>query len=303
MPGGKMHADEMAIDAELVRHLLLAQYPDWAQLPLAPVESAGTDNALYRLGKDMVVRLPRIASATAQVHKEHQWLPRLAPHLPLTIPTPLVLGAPGIGYPWSWSIYRWLDGDNALQSAPEQPHQAARTIAQFISALQGVDSSDGPLPGAHNFGRGVPLAERDNATRQAIAELGTLVDAPAVIAIWESALHASVWAEPPVWIHGDLQAGNLLVHHGRISSVIDFGGLAVGDPACDLMIAWTYLSADTRRTFRAALAIDDATWTRGRGWALSFAVIALPYYQHTNPALAGIARRTIDELLSDGGVA
>ena len=262
-------------------------------------DSAGTDNAIYRLGDDMAVRLPRIHWATGQVEKEHEWLPRLAPLLPLAIPVPLAKGMPGEGYPWHWSVYRWLEGENATIERIADPRQAATDLAQFIAALQRIDPTGGPPPGAHNSFRGVPLAMRDAPTRAAIAALRGTLDTDAVTAAWEAALRAPAWRGPPVWIHGDLQSGNLLAQRGRLSAVIDFGCLGVGDPACDLMVAWTLFSAETRDVFRAALPVDDATWARGRGWALSVGLIALPYYQNTNPVLAGIARRAIDEVLAD----
>ena len=299
MSTGKMHVDEVDTDVSLVRRLLAAQFPHWADMPIEPVPSAGTDNAIYRLGDDMAVRLPRIDWAIEQVHKEHEWLPRLAPLLPLDIPVPLAKGAPGDGYPWHWSIYRWLEGEEATVETIADMHQAAPDIAQFILSLQRIDTAGGPTPGPHNFGRGVPLATRDTRTREGIASVSTMFDADALIEAWDAALQAPVWQGPPVWIHGDLKPGNLLVQQGRLSAVIDFGGLNVGDPACDLIIAWNFFSAETRDVFRAALAVDDATWARGRGWALSIGLIALPYYQITNPVLAEISRRSIAEVLAD----
>ncbi|MGA7730583.1 MAG: aminoglycoside phosphotransferase family protein [Chloroflexia bacterium] len=299
MPAGKMHVGEVDTDVSLVGRLLAAQFPHWADMPIEPVPSAGTDNAIYRLGDDMAVRLPRIDWAIEQVHKEHEWLPRLAPLLPLDIPVPLAKGAPGDDYPWHWSVYRWLEGEEATAETIADIRQAATDIAQFILSLQRIDTTGGPTPGPHNFGRGVPLATRDARTREGIASLSTMFDADALIEAWEVALQAPVWQGPPIWIHGDLKPGNLLVQQGRLSAVIDFGGLNVGDPACDLIIAWNLFSAETRDVFRAALAVDDATWARGRGWALSIGLIALPYYQITNPVLAEISRRSIAEVLTD----
>lgn len=295
----KMHADEVETDAALVRRLLAAQFPRWAHLPIAPVPSAGTDHALYRLGEDKVVRLPRIHWAVGQADKEQRWLPWLAPHLPLAVPVPLAVGAPGAGYPWRWSVYPWLDGENASLDRLADPHQAAADLAGFVAALQRIDASDGPPPGDHNSWRGVPLAARDEATRAAIAALRGALDTDALTAAWEAALATPAWAGRSVWLHGDLQAGNLLAQDGRLSAVIDFGCLGVGDPACDVMPAWTLFTAATRPAFRAALAVDDATWARGRGWALSFGLIALPYYWDTNPGLAAIARHAIAEALAD----
>lgn len=295
----KMHDDEVDTSVSLVRRLLITQFPQWANLPVEPAHSAGTGNALYRLGDDMVVRLPRIPSAVGQVNKEQKWLPILAPRLPLNIPIPLAKGHPSDDYPWHWSVYRWLEGEDATTAPIVDPRQAATDLAQFIIALQGIEDSGGPPPGEHNFYRGVPLATRDRETRDAIAALHDVFDAGQVTAAWDAAVETPVWSGAPVWIHGDLHAGNLLVNQGRLSAVIDFGGLGVGDPACDVMAAWVFLSAENRALFREALQVDDATWARGRGWALSFGLIALPYYQTTNPVLAGIARHAINEALGE----
>jgi len=294
-----MHADEVDTDASLVRRLLAALFPDWADLPIERVRSGGTDHAIYRLGDDLCVRLPRIEWAIAQVDKEHQWLPRLAPHLPLAIPVPLAKGMPAEGYPWRWSVCRWLPGENATVEPIADLLQAAAALAQFVAALQRIDTTGGPRPGPHNFGRGVALAIRDAYTRAAIAKLDNVLDTEAVTAAWDADLNAPAWDGPPAWIHGDLHPGNLLVDRGQLSAVIDFGGLGVGDPACDFAAAWTLFSGESRVAFRTALSIDDASWARGRGWALSTGLIALPYYLHTNPVIVAMARRQIDEVLAD----
>jgi len=293
-----MHADEVATDAALVRRLLAAQFPDWVTLPIERVRSAGTDHAIYRLGDELAARLPRIDRVREQVHKEHEWLPRLARHLPLAVPVPLAKGEPGEGYPWHWSVCRWLEGENATHKRLTDLGHAAIALAEFVAALQRIDPTGGPAPGVHNFFRGVPLALRDERTREAIEALHGVVDTRAATAAWEAALAAPAWRGAPVWIHGDLSAGNLLAVRGRLSAVIDFGGLAVGDPACDLIAAWSLFSGRARDVFRAALAVDDATWARGRGWALSVSLIALPYYRNTNPAIVAEATRTIDEVLT-----
>lgn len=295
----KMHFDEVNTNVSLVSGLLAKQFPKWANLPVKPVNSAGTDNALYRLGDDMVVRLPRIEWAAGQVVKEQKWLPRLAPLLPLAIPFPLAQGNPGDGFPWHWSIYRWLDGENATIACIADPRQAAIDLAQFIAALQRIPAAGGPPPGSHNSFRGVALAKRDMHTRAAIDRLRDVFHDDALTAVWDNAINAPEWRRSPVWLHGDLQSGNLLVVRGRLWAVIDFGCLGVGDPACDVMAAWLFLSAETRKVFRALLTIDDATWVRGRGWALSVGLIALTYYHNTNPVLAAIARHAIDEALAD----
>lgn len=292
-------AAEVEIDASLVRRLLAAQFPKWADLPLDPVDSAGTDNAIYRLGEDMAVRLPRVRRATGQVEKEHRWLPALAPHVPLAIPVPLGKGSPAEGYPWHWSVYGWLEGETATLERIADPRQAAAELGRFVAALQQIDPAGGPRSGPHNEFRGVPLAMRDPLTRGAIATLDGMLDAGAATTAWEAALRTPAWQGPAVWLHGDLHSGNLLAVQGRLSAVIDFGLLGVGDPACDLLVAWTLLSSEIREMFRAALPVDDATWARGRGWALSVGLIALAYYLDKNSVLAGMSRSAINEVLAD----
>jgi aminoglycoside phosphotransferase (APT) family kinase protein len=294
MADSKMHADETPTDVPLVRRLLAAQFPEWAAFPLEPVLSAGTDNALYRLGNDMVVRLPRIHWAVGGVDKDFRWLPLVAPLLPLAIPAPLAKGKPADGYPWNWGVYRWLQGENPTVDRIRDPDSLARDVAQFVDALHRIDVAGGP-PAS----RGVPLAMRDDPTRTAIAALEGTIDADAVTAAWDAALRTPAWSGPPVWVHGDLLPGNLLLQGGRLTGVIDFGEMGVGDPACDLIVAWGLLTPEARNVFRAELDVDDATWARGRGWALSIALIALPYYRDTNPALAATARHLIREVLAD----
>ena len=299
MTAPQMHPDEINIDRALVARLLAIQFPQWADLLIKSVPSAGTENALFRLGDEMVMRLPRRPDSVGQVDKEHQWLPRFAPHLPLAIPLPLAKGTPTDEYPSVWAVCSWLEGDNATLDRLANPNQAAVKLAQFITALQRIDTTGGPRPGAHNFYRGVPLAMRDEATRRAITDLGNRIDGEAATAVWKASLQAPIWQAPPVWIQDVLQSANLLAVDRKLTAVIDFVGLGVGDPACDLLVAWNLFSAESRAVFRAALSVDDATWARGRGWALSFGLIALPYYLHTNPVLADIARYAINEVLED----
>jgi len=298
MPG-KMHAEEVDTDPSLVRRLLADQFPQWADLPIDRVESSGTDNAIYRLGEDMAVRLPRIGGGTGTIDKELRWLPELAPLLPVAIPQPLAKGSPGQGYPWHWSVHRWLDGESVNVERMADPVDLAQDLGGFVAALRRIDTAAGPIP-EQEGSRGLPLARRDAATRDAIVALDRVVDARAVTAAWEAALRAPTWQRPGVWIHGDLLSGNVLVDlSGRLSAVIDFGCMTVGDPACDVMAGWTLFSAEGREAFRSAIAADDATWARGRGWALSFALIALPYYMYTNPVFVRDARHVIREVLAD----
>lgn len=288
----------MDIDVALVNRLVAEQFPRWAHLPVRPVEVGGWDNRTFHLGEDMSVRLPSTGACAPQVDKEHRWLPGLAPLLPLPIPVPLARGVPAHGYPWPWSVYRWLEGEAAAVGRVPDLLEFAVALARFLAALQQVDPSGGPPPGPHNFYRGGPLTVYDAETRQATATLSDELDPGVMTAVWEAALTAT-WHGTPVWLHGDVAAGNLLVKEGRLSAVIDFGGLGVGDPACDLTIAWTFFLGESREAFRAALPLDATTWARGRGWALWKALITLAEYRDTQPAKAGEARRVIGEVLAD----
>ncbi len=294
----KMHADEVQTDASLVRRLLAAQFPQWADLPLKWASSSGTDHAIYRLSNDMSVRLPKVHWATGQVEKEQRWLPMLAPHLPLAIPAPLAIGEPAEGYPWRWCVSPWLEGEDATPEHVRDLKEAAVDLAAFLRAMQRIDTTGGPRPGRHNFFRGVPLSVRDDQIRKAIPEWGGVLDTRAITAAWDAALAAPVYDGPPVWIHGDLLPGNLLASRGRLSAVIDFGCLGVGDPAADLAIAWNLFSGESRNVFRAGLGVDDATWARARGWAL-MGLGALPYYRHTNPPQVARARHQVEQVLAD----
>jgi aminoglycoside phosphotransferase (APT) family kinase protein len=295
----RMHADEAETSVELVRRLLRAQVPEWAALPIEAVGSAGTDNTLYRLGSGMVVRLPRREGDAERLEKERRWLPLLEPLLPLAVPVPLAQGEAGEGYPFAWAVYRWLEGEPADRTALADVMQTAEDLAGLLRALREIDPAGGPAPGAHNAFRGAPLGGRDGDTRAAIAALGDRLDADAATAVWDAALAAPAWDRRPVWIHGDLDARNLLARAWRLSAVIDFGCLGVGDPACDVMVAWKMLPADARARFRQMLAVDDATWARARGWALSQAVGVLSYYTlETNAVLVREAERWLGELLT-----
>jgi aminoglycoside phosphotransferase (APT) family kinase protein len=300
MPRPRMHADEVDIDAALVGRLVGSQFPEWAELPLEPVRFLGTDNAIYRLGDELAVRLPRRRQNVLQLEKERRWLPQLAACLPLAVPVPLAAGQPADGYPFEWAVYRWLQGEPGTATPIADLAQAASDLAGFLAALQKIDPAGGPPPGEHNFFRGEPLTARDEDARAAIAALGDEVDSAAMTAVWEAALAAPEWGRAPVWIHGDLDARNLLVDDGMISAVIDFGSLGIGDPACDVMVAWKLLSAEARELFCRALAVDDATWARARGWAVSQAAGALTYYTlETNPVLVREARHWLAEVLVD----
>jgi aminoglycoside phosphotransferase (APT) family kinase protein len=273
------------IDAALARRLIDAQFPQWSHLAIEPVEVDGWDNRTFRLGSELSIRLPTGDWYAQQVDKEQRWLPMLAPHLPLPIPTPVARGEPAAGYPYSWSVYRWLDGDLASRARIDDLTGFAASLAAFLNALARIDATGGPEPGQHNFYRGGPLATYEAETLAAVDALGEEIPRDAVLRVWEDAM-TTTWDRDPVWLHGDVASGNLLVRDGRLAAVIDFGSSGVGDPACDVVIAWTFLSGPSRDRFRADLDVDAATWSRGRGWALWKALITR-------------AHRDIAEVLAD----
>jgi aminoglycoside phosphotransferase (APT) family kinase protein len=292
-----MHPGEVDTDVALVRRLLAGQFPHWAELAIAPVVSYGTDHDIYRLGDRLAVRLPRIGWATEQAAKEAEWLPKLAPHLPLAVPVQIAMGRPAEGYPFAWSVYEWLPGENA-NGTIDDLERAAADLAAFVHALRRVDTT--AAPPRPRGARAAPLVELDRPVRRSLAELGDRIDAPAALRSWEESLEAPAWNGDELWVHGDLLPGNLLVVDGRLSAVIDFGGLNVGDPACDLQPAWNVFAGASRARYRAELQVDDASWLRGRGWALFQAVVALPYYWETNPGIIRQASCALAQVLADG---
>jgi len=296
-----MHENEVDTDEDLVRRLLRAQFPQWADLPIAPPLKTGTDNAIFRLGRDKSVRLPRREGAGPQIAKEDRCLPQLAPHMPLVIPVPLATGEPGEGYPFRWSIQPWLEGREVVFEQLADPLDAARTIAGFLTALQAADASAGPAPYDSGTDRGCPLADRDSRVRECAEQLGDLIDRERVIALWEASLHAPIYDGPSVWVHGDVSPGNLIEHDGVITGAIDWALMGVGDPACDLLVAWNLFRGESRDEFRRAIGVDDATWLRGRGWGISQAMIALPYYLHTNPPIVEQSWHILSQIMKDAG--
>jgi aminoglycoside phosphotransferase (APT) family kinase protein len=285
-----MHADELEIDEALVRRLLADQFPQWADLPLSRVEPAGTVNAIFRLGDERSLRLPRRHGPTEPGGKELDWLPKLAPLLPVEISVPIAQGRPSDAYPWFWDVYTWVEGATAPVEEIDAV-EAAHDLAALIAALQRIDPAGAPP------GRGIPLAERDEEIQY---WLDRFDGDPAARAEWERALAAPPWDGPPMWHHGDLDARNWLVRDGRICAVIDWGSMGVGDPACDVMVAWKLHSRAARDAFRETLPTDDATWERARGWALSQAVAALAYYTpENNPALYHEAESWLELVLSE----
>ena len=286
------------IDSALVRALIADQFPQWAHLPVAPVEYGGWDNRTFHLGDRMSVRLPSAPGYVGQVEKEQRWLPVLAPQLPLPIPAPLGAGRPSTLFPHPWSVYGWIDGTPAIARPPRNLVEFADDVARFLVALRAADATGGPPPGEHNFFRGASPAHYDDQTRVAIRELDGRIDAPLATAAWEHAL-AATFTGAPVWFHGDIAVGNLLLDDsGRLCAVIDFGTSGVGDPACDLALAFNSLEGESRRVYRERLGVDDATWSRGRGWALWKALIVVAG-SPAPPAETARQRRVIDEVLED----
>ena len=291
------------IDAELVRRLVAAQFPQWRDLPVTPVEADGWDNRTYRLGDDMTVRLPTHERYAPAVDKEHRWLPILAPLLPVPVPVPLAKGAPGEGYPFSWSIRRWLDGETARRDRVADLPGLAISVAEFILALQRIDATGGPPAGEHCFYRGAAPAHYDDETRRCLAALEGRIDTEGASAVWDAAV-AAAWDGPPVWFHGDIASGNLLIRRRRLAAVIDFGTSGIGDPACDLVIAWTFFSGESREAFRHSVGHDAATWARARGWALWKALLRLaadidPADIDPDEPAAAVNRRIVDDILAD----
>ncbi|MCW4654378.1 aminoglycoside phosphotransferase family protein [Bacillus sp. AS_5] len=284
-----MHADELKIEERLVRRLLVDQFPRWAELPLRKVEPVGTVNTVFRLGDEYSIRLARREGPTTPGGSEFLWLPKIAPLVPLEIPVPIAQGRPNNEYPWFWEIHSWLKGETVPIEALEEI-QAARDLAEFVLALQQVDPTGGPL------GRGIPLAQRDKDFRYWLARFN---GDPAVSAVWESALSAPPWNGPPVWHHGDLDVRNWLVRDKRISGVIDWGTMGIGDPACDVMVAWKLHSPEARDVFLDATRTDSATLARARGWVVSQAVAILAYYTpQNNPTLYNEAKSWLDLVLA-----
>lgn len=291
-----MHEGQVSTSVGLVRRLLAAQHPRWADLPVRPVAEAGTDHALYRVGGDLLVRLPVVEWAQTQAESDARWLPVLEPQLPLDLPVPVAVGEPGEGYPWRWSVVRWLDGEAAEPQRLDLP-AAARDLAGLVRALHAVPTDGGPAK--TGTARGASLRGLDAPIRGVLHELRHELDVAVVAQRWGQAVEADVWAGDPVWIHGDLQPGNLIARDRRLTAVIDFGGLGVGDPAPDLAPAWNLFDAESRGTFLDAVGYDEATRLRAIGWVLAPALNGLGYYRDSRPDLAQAGRRQVEAVLSD----
>ena len=269
--------NRLQIPVTLVRELIAEQFPQWSHLPISPVPVGGWDNRTFRLGKEMSIRLPSAEEYAEKVHIEQQWLPFLARYMSSPIPIPIAIGQPSKNYPWHWSIYRWLKGESAnmlQQFDATDLKQLAIDLAKFLRELHKINTTGAPVPGPHNFYRGAAPIVYDEETRSAINQLQHLIDGAAVTEVWERAIN-SRWDKKPVWIHGDLSAGNILINDNKLCGIIDWGGMAVGDPACDLVIAWTLLTPPSRKIFKVDVNLDTETWARARGWALWKALITI----------------------------
>jgi aminoglycoside phosphotransferase (APT) family kinase protein/RimJ/RimL family protein N-acetyltransferase len=289
----RMHVDEVETDSELVRRLLRAQHPQWADLPIRRVPSAGTDNAMYRLGDELVARLPRISWAVDTVAKEQRWIPFLAPHLPLAVPVPVAQGRPTEEFPYPWGVARWLPGEMATLDRLPDPIQAAQDLAAFVRDLRRVDPTDGPR---HHRGRS--LRHGDAMVRAGMAGVDDEVDVDALLEVWDKAVAAPEHDGPPTWFHGDLSYLNVLARDGRVSGIIDWGTCGVGDPAIDMIVAWSLLPAGAREVYRDELGVSDAEWERGKGWVVT-GVFGIPYYRYTNPVLVADKVTAINAVLED----
>ncbi len=288
----------VSVDADQVRRLVGDQFPQWADLPVRPVSRSGWDNFTFHLGDAMVVRVPSAAEYALAVEKEQRWLPVLAPRLPLPTPVPLAQGRPGAGYPFSWSIYVWLAGSPARGDRISDPVRFALDLAGFLAALRRIDPGGGPRPGKHNWFRGATLRTYDAQVQRALTTLDGHLALDPAREIWEAALDAR-WDGVDSWFHGDVAAGNLLLGQGELTAVIDFGTCGVGDPSCDLAIAWTLLTAEGRRAFREHLSADEPSWARGRGWALWKTLVTCARTVGRADEEAAGARRVLDEIRTE----
>lgn len=290
---------KVTIDATLVQKLVDKQFPQWKHLPIRPVLPGGWDNRTFHLGTTMLVRMPSSEEYASKVDKEQAWLPKLGPLLPLQIPKPLALGEPDNSYPWKWSVYNWINGETAATGHIENLSTLSATLANFINTFQQIDSSGGPIPiDASCFSHTLGLAYYDEEARRSINALKGKIDTVKATKVWDMALETT-WKSKPVWVHGDISPSNLIVNNGKLVGVIDFGGLAIGDPSCDLRIAWSLLEEKSRKVFRSSLSLDDGTWARGRGWALWKASIIFAGLYESNYSETILAKRTIDEIIKD----
>lgn len=293
-----MNTQKITIDTSLVCNLVASQFPQWKDLPIKPILPGGWDNRCYQLGDEMIVRLPSAERYADKVAKEQKWLPKLAANLSLKIPSPLAMGNPSDQYPWHWSIYRWIPGQTVFDTKTVDKNSLAKALAQFLLELQAIDTVGAPPSGQHNFYRGGDLSVYDSETQNAIEILKEKIDVEKANHIWKKAL-TSRWQHAPAWVHGDISIGNLLMENGGLTAVIDFGGICVGDPACDLVMAWTFFDKTSRQLFQENMRLDSDTWDRARGWALWKALIVAADPSSSNEVEKNQAWHTLAVLFSE----
>ncbi len=283
---------------DLVRRMITKQFPQWSHLTIRPVAEMGNDNRTFHLGDTMSVRLPSQKCYAAQAQKEQYFLPKLQKHLTMKIPTIVGEGEACDEFPYAWSIYAWIDGETAKRENIVDKVQFAKDLAEFLLAFQSIDCSCGPVAGEHNFYRGGDLAVYNQETREVIACLEGYFDSEQLLSLWEESLQ-SKWDKPPVWVHGDLVATNMLVKDGKLHAIIDFGILGVGDPACDLSMYWTFFDKEEREVFKKTLALDEDTWIRARGWVLWKSLLLFREYLGNDERKEQEAKRIIMDILED----
>ncbi|SFC84953.1 aminoglycoside phosphotransferase family protein [Bacillus sp. UNCCL81] len=288
----------VSINVELVKQLINEQFPIWSQLEIKPVELSGNDNRTFHLGDKMSVRLPSAECYVPQVEKEHKWLPILTNKLSLPVSKPLAKGSPSKSYPWPWTINEWIDGESLNKENISDLSQFAKELGQFLKEFQSIDAHGGPIAGKHNFFRGGNLAVYDQETKDSIDQTKAIFNKDLLTEIWETAL-SSKWEYEPVWVHGDIAPGNLLVKNGKLCAVIDFGILGVGDPSCDAVMAWTFFDTDSRNVFKNVLNFDENTWNRARGWALWKALITFNANKENTSSIREESFNTINVIMND----
>ncbi|MEH7382266.1 aminoglycoside phosphotransferase family protein [Bacillus sp. JJ1533] len=287
----------LKIDVDLVSKLITRQFPEWSNLEIKPVKKSGNDNRTFHLGNSMGVRLPSDEAYVPQVEKEQKWLPILAKHLSVPISEPLAKGEPSRDYPYPWSVNKWLDGETLTIENIDDINIFANDLGEFLVDLQSIDNIGGPLAGEHNFYRGGDIVVYNDECRDAINNIN-IFNKHLMKEIRELAL-TSKWAGEPVWVHGDIAPGNILIKNGMLCAVIDFGILGVGDPSCDAAMAWTFFDDSSRKIFRNALNFDEETWNRARGWALWKALITYNYNKQSNKTIADESSNIIKVILND----
>jgi aminoglycoside phosphotransferase (APT) family kinase protein len=282
----------------LARKLVAEQFPEYAHLPIVSVEKQGHDNRTYLLGNDLLIRMPSDASYALKVPKEQDLLLKLVPYLTIDIPVPLKMGKPSMDYPYPFSIYKWLEGIsiNCLDLDDDCLEKLAFDLAKFLKELQNIDAVDGPAPGQHNWWRGDHVSIYDEGVRTQIAQVSTIIDVHKAIQLWENACKTR-WHKNSVWIHGDFAIGNMLMKNGKLAAIIDFGGMSLGDPACDLVIAWTFLQGKARDIFIKEIHLDDDTWLRAKAWTLWKATFELCQLKNPNVPEAYVQKRIIEDVL------